>query len=66
MDPPRTDTDEEEFRRFCQYFTYRAKMLQSLDEELRGHSWQAADNTDRDQSMGEIMHASEGASSVQQ
>lgn len=38
MDPPRTDTDEEEFRRFCQYFAYQAEMLQSLDEELQGCS----------------------------
>ena len=48
MDPPHTDTDGEEFRRFCQYFAYRAEMLQTLDENLRGRSWQAEDNMDRD------------------
>ena len=48
MDLPHTDTDEEEFKRFCQYFAYRAEMLKSLDKELRRSSWQAEENTDRD------------------
>ena len=49
MDPPPMDTDEEEFRKFCQYFAHRAEMLQSLDEELQGCSWQPGDNMDREQ-----------------
>ena len=59
------DTDKEEFRGFCQYFTYRAEMLQSLDEELQGRPYQAAGNTSRGQSMGhgDDMLASEGAGS---
>lgn len=68
MNHMRANADKEGFQRICEYFTYRAEMLQSLDEELRGRQYQAADNTNRSQSMGhgDNVLASKGAGSVEQ
>lgn len=68
MNHTRADADKEGFQRICEYFTYRAEMLRSLDEELRGRQYQAADNTSRSLSMGhgDNVIASEGAGSVEQ
>lgn len=68
MNSTRADTDEEEFRRLCQYFAYRAKMLQSVNKELGEGGRQAADNTGKGQSMvhSDSLCAVEGDGSVQQ
>lgn len=68
MNHTRADADKEGFQRICEYFTYRAEMLRSLDEELRGRQSQAADNTSGSQSTGHSDNVtdSEGAGSVEQ
>lgn len=54
----RADADEEQFRKLCQYFSYRAKMLGTVNEELEGRPHQAAESTREGQSMvqGDNLH----------
>lgn len=68
MNHTRADADKEGFQKICEYFTYRAEMLRSLDEELRGRQSQAADNASRSQSMGhgDNVIASEETGSMEQ